>query len=446
MPNNLKIEIYAHACCKISYGEKSILIDPWLVGRTYWDAWQLDPPASETPEKVVASAMIISHWHFDHLNKPTLRRMNKNIPVFVPRFPISWMKSTIDEIGFLAVEEIPHGKEISLGALRITPYQSQFNDDCVIVVDTPFGSIINLNDAKPLPGLVKKIVQKHSPVLATMRSYSPAWSYPSRFDSLGTVNNFQVKPNTYQTMFFRDSEKFNPRHLIAFASGVSHPHPELWDEGLHRVTFGDLEEFAVGKGLSRPLLNGLSGTIFEFSEDSFSSNIIRRSDSPVVDQTIPIINITEHGSFEIVDAQFRQFRKWSVLFHLFTFGWIRFRIKIVTTDKSRIFIFDSLKGKIGESSSDIDVTYTIAPDVLVSALRQSIFTNIDISKRWRVDVHTNFNRHLFFTALYGLFEHGYLGKRVLKLRVIREWWLRRSDLWDYFKIITGRSKTEYFDF
>jgi len=441
----LKIEIYAHACCKISLGEDSIVIDPWLVGRTYWDGWQLDPLASEAPENVMASALIISHWHFDHLNIPTLRRMNKNIPVFVPRFPISWMKSTIDRIGFLAVKEIPHGEKISIGALRATLYQSQFNDDCVIVVDTPFGSIINLNDAKPLPKLVKKINQKHFPVIATMRSYSPAWSYPSRFDSIGTVNKFRVKPNTYQTMFFRDSEKFNPRHLIAFASGVSHPHPELRDEGTHRITFEDLKEFASENGLSMPLLNGQSGSIFEFSEDSVSSGLSGRTNLPVFEQPISI-NEVKHWSFEIVDARLKQFRKWSCLFHLFTFGWFRFRIQIVTTDKSGVFTFDSLKGRIDDSSSHIDVTYTIASDVLVSALSQSIFTNIDISKRWRVDVHTNFNHHLFFTALYGLFEHGYLGKQVLKIRVIREWWLRRSDLWDYFKIVTGRSKTEYFDF
>ena len=63
--------------------------------------------------------ILISHAHFDHLDRPTLTRLNKNVPV------ISAYKThdLIHDLGFRTVTELQWGEQVEVGPLKITAHE-----------------------------------------------------------------------------------------------------------------------------------------------------------------------------------------------------------------------------------------------------------------------------------------------------------------------------------
>lgn len=60
-------------------------------------------------------AIVLSHLHRDHLDLPSLRRLERNIPIVVPR----GAGSLIARLGFASVDEAGAGDEVHIRGLRI---------------------------------------------------------------------------------------------------------------------------------------------------------------------------------------------------------------------------------------------------------------------------------------------------------------------------------------
>jgi L-ascorbate metabolism protein UlaG (beta-lactamase superfamily) len=60
--------------------------------------------------------ILVSHAHFDHLDRPTLSRLNKNVPVITAHHT----RDLIDDLGFRNVTELRWGESKQQGPLRIT--------------------------------------------------------------------------------------------------------------------------------------------------------------------------------------------------------------------------------------------------------------------------------------------------------------------------------------
>ena len=40
-------KLLSHACATISYGGKTLIMDPWLIGSCYWRSWWNYPPVKD---------------------------------------------------------------------------------------------------------------------------------------------------------------------------------------------------------------------------------------------------------------------------------------------------------------------------------------------------------------------------------------------------------------
>ncbi len=66
-------------------------------------------------ESAAIDAILISHAHHDHLDLPTLRRLSRHVPLFVP----AGVGALLRREGFVSVTEVEPGAELEVGALRI---------------------------------------------------------------------------------------------------------------------------------------------------------------------------------------------------------------------------------------------------------------------------------------------------------------------------------------
>ena len=104
-----------HATYVVQLGGKVILTDPVWSRKIPGVRERLTPvglPFSALPR---IDAVVISHNHYDHLDAPTVRRLPRDTPVFVPGMLGSWFRSR----GFRAVTEMDWWETASLGDVKL---------------------------------------------------------------------------------------------------------------------------------------------------------------------------------------------------------------------------------------------------------------------------------------------------------------------------------------
>ena len=105
-----KFEFWTHACGVITFADKTIITDPWLVGPAFIRGWWLDhqPPTNWLERLLQSDFIYISHNHSDHLNSHTLEILRdaisetgKREPLFiVPDFQNQSVEVPLRSIGF----------------------------------------------------------------------------------------------------------------------------------------------------------------------------------------------------------------------------------------------------------------------------------------------------------------------------------------------------------
>ncbi len=104
-----------HASFLIQTAEHSVLIDP------NWARWlkvikRLREPGLEIHELPSIDLVLVSHAHFDHLDKKSLRAVASDQPVVVPEH----VGSLVQGLGFNRVHELRRWESMELGSLKIT--------------------------------------------------------------------------------------------------------------------------------------------------------------------------------------------------------------------------------------------------------------------------------------------------------------------------------------
>lgn len=90
-----------HATAMVSLGRSRVLIDP-LGRRRCRAAGRYD-------------AILVTHAHVDHLNRWTLSRLDKAVPLFVPR----GARDVVSDLGFASVTEVEPGDQLAVAGLDI---------------------------------------------------------------------------------------------------------------------------------------------------------------------------------------------------------------------------------------------------------------------------------------------------------------------------------------
>ncbi|HVT87445.1 MAG TPA: MBL fold metallo-hydrolase [Tepidisphaeraceae bacterium] len=112
-----------HATVLLRIGGMTILTDPVWSSRVGIGLG----PLSAGPRRFIAPALklselppidliLISHAHFDHLDRPTLHRLSKNIPIITA----AGTRDLIDDLGFANVSELKWGESKQIESVRIT--------------------------------------------------------------------------------------------------------------------------------------------------------------------------------------------------------------------------------------------------------------------------------------------------------------------------------------
>jgi L-ascorbate metabolism protein UlaG (beta-lactamase superfamily) len=66
-------------------------------------------------------AVLVSHLHYDHLDPPSLRRLDRGVTVIVPRGAARVVRSS----GFARVEEVAVGETVSLGRVTVRAVRAE---------------------------------------------------------------------------------------------------------------------------------------------------------------------------------------------------------------------------------------------------------------------------------------------------------------------------------
>jgi L-ascorbate metabolism protein UlaG (beta-lactamase superfamily) len=101
-----------HSTVVIDLDGTRVVTDPVLRGRI----WHLRRDAVVAASAVGhLDAILVSHTHFDHLDLGSLDRLDRNLPVVVPR----GVGPLVRRRGFVRALELDVGDELALGAVRI---------------------------------------------------------------------------------------------------------------------------------------------------------------------------------------------------------------------------------------------------------------------------------------------------------------------------------------
>jgi L-ascorbate metabolism protein UlaG (beta-lactamase superfamily) len=104
-----------HATYVIQLGGRTVLTDPVWSRRIPGVPPRITPPGVEWSALPTVDAVLISHNHYDHLDAPTIRRLPRDTPVFVPGMLGSWFRSR----GFRSVTELDWWESATLDGVDL---------------------------------------------------------------------------------------------------------------------------------------------------------------------------------------------------------------------------------------------------------------------------------------------------------------------------------------
>jgi L-ascorbate metabolism protein UlaG (beta-lactamase superfamily) len=114
-PKEVCITWIGHASFLIQLAGMNVLIDP------NWSMWlsvikRLKRPGFHIDHLPSIDLVLVTHAHFDHLNRRSLRRVAADQPIVVP----TGVGNLVHDLGFNIVHELEHWEQIETGPLKIS--------------------------------------------------------------------------------------------------------------------------------------------------------------------------------------------------------------------------------------------------------------------------------------------------------------------------------------
>ncbi|MCI0561836.1 MAG: MBL fold metallo-hydrolase [Nitrososphaera sp.] len=249
----MEIQTLGHASLLISddAGEPVLLTDPWLIGSCYWRSWWLQ----NYPDKDLVRNLMrvrycyITHEHPDHFHTASIRKLSRNIQFLSPSLPQERIAKYLSSQGFRA-NTIPRfeWKEIhpKINILSIP----LFNDDSLLLIDTPQACIINLNDSKPRVVQMKRLSRflgENAPAKKRilLSSYSPA-SIVNSF--IRNAERISIKSKEEYVRYISENcELMKIDYYMPFASQVIFKRSDSAWANEFKVSYRDLSHYWSAK-------------------------------------------------------------------------------------------------------------------------------------------------------------------------------------------------------
>lgn len=242
----MKLTFIKSACVLIEHQKIKVLCDPWLSDGIYYGSWYHYPPLQVQPEDFFdVNYIYISHIHPDHMDKFTLEKFPKSIPILIHDYKEKYLKNILQRIGFTSIIEVPHktpyflSDEFSIEILAADNCDptlcSKFfgcpismNDgktlqiDSLAVFHADNQTIVNTNDCQYelAKGVCDYIVTKFEKIDLLLTGYSSATAYPQCFENLSTEEKLKEKFRI-RDQFLRKAASYakhlNARWFLPFA-------------------------------------------------------------------------------------------------------------------------------------------------------------------------------------------------------------------------------------
>ncbi|MEP6572054.1 MAG: MBL fold metallo-hydrolase [Gemmatimonadota bacterium] len=183
----MRFRLLAHASLWIEHAGTSVLVDPWLTGSCYQDAWRQVP---EQPDLVAQlerpSFVLFSHAHPDHLHAETLRallaRFGPDVPAIVPRMVVTHVASALRELGFRDVREVPLLRPLPLGTDFTLSIHAARADDSAHIFKVGGRTLVNFNDCQFEGATLAALVKAAGKSDFCFGQFAPADGYPFRLE------------------------------------------------------------------------------------------------------------------------------------------------------------------------------------------------------------------------------------------------------------------------
>ena len=327
----------------------------------------------------------------------------------------------------------------------LTSYQISFQDDSVAVVEAGSTVLFDLNDAKPLPSTWRAFRAKYPNVDFMLRSHSPAWSYPTRYTFEDPADRLPVDARTYMEAFVAAAQQLRPRYAVPFASGICHLHHEVRDENRFLVSAPEMRAYFEANAARMPqtalVVMPVGSRWCSESGFELTDNVVEDI-AAYADQRAQAESERLEKSYRSEETKEISFADFSTYFAKFFRATRLLRPLIrktrwvftIENPQTEYWCVDFGKAAIERSAQMpqvYDSVISVSPAVLSGSLRNDVFTNVDISKRWRVHI----KRHFVVTNLLLLYEAEYLSpRRLLSWRFLTGYARRFPEVFDYAKM------------
>ena len=361
----LQIQVHSHATLEFSYREESVLFDPWLNGPAYYGAWRLHPEPNVLTENLRVSGVVITHPHPDHFHLPTLEKIDRETPIYFPKFPSGIIERGLDELQFKNQNPMLWNENFSVGnhiKMKFLRPRSLWEDAGVLTLIDDEGvrfSWLNLVDAGSVidQNLLGDLDLLTSAFDQGASGYPLTWSHLSDQRKLKMLE--AQKQKTLE-LLVRRSNQLKARYFIPFAGHwrLALPEHQKYAEMIPHTTFQELKELFKKESVFTKFLGIYPGEKFDFFLGNLTSPETKSKDVSAGNFTrSKVRNLNE----ETLGLFVSQMEKLQSRGEAFGVEKVNFTVKSIDGSLNETFAFES---SLSLESFPIDVEVSVPSHIL----------------------------------------------------------------------------------
>ena len=244
----MKIKLYRSSTVGLNLSGYKLLMDPWLTDGEYYGSWShypyydLDKNINEINSY---NAIYISHIHPDHCSDDTLKKISKEIPIYIHSYHSKFLKLKLERIGFKVIE-LENNKRTKLdknaylnifaadncnpelcfkfaGCADFTAKEGHSQQiDTLSIIDDGKNVLMNVNDCpfELAQSTFKDIKKQYEKINVLLTGYGGAGPYPQCFENLNSeekITAAQSKEKQFLNQAIKYIDEIKPDFYMPFA-------------------------------------------------------------------------------------------------------------------------------------------------------------------------------------------------------------------------------------